>query len=93
MSFGNFLAEIKIEFHRFSSPKSVSVQNKKKAEWCGAERWCDNNQSNPISDSTVLLCQRDASTVSVPWHCRDVRGCGEIEIRDLRLRSSSKSLA
>jgi len=45
----------------------------------------------PIQGSSPCRC--DVATVSVPWPCRDVRGCGAINGRELRLRSSSRSSA
>ncbi|QCD94111.1 hypothetical protein DEO72_LG5g2190 [Vigna unguiculata] len=48
------------------APSAFSVEVNGVVKWCGAGQWYD-NQSNPLSNSTVLLCRRNVATVSMPY--------------------------
>jgi len=94
MSVVNFIAEIKIEFR--SSPNSISLKTRKRR--CRGRKVQTSvvaravpSKAFPIQGSSS--CRRDVATVSVPWLCRDVRGCDTINGREFRLRSPLRSPA
>jgi len=94
ISFGNFLAVIKIEFR--SSPNSVSLKTRKGG--CRGKKVQSSVVARAVPSNPFLIqgffpCRRDVATMSVPWPCRDVRGYDAINSRELRLRSSSRSPA